>query len=54
MLKNAAWLNLKTFQYTRVVIHQRNAVPMIDDEGINVEPNTATDIAIEHVSRVVT
>ena len=50
LLQNVAWLNLKTFQYTRVVIHQRDEMPMVDDEGINVEPNTATDIAIEHVS----
>ena len=41
---------LKTFLYTRVVIHDRDELPLIDDEGINVEPNTATDIAIEHVS----
>ena len=45
-----AWLYLKTFLHTRVVIHERDEVPMIDDKGINVEPNTATDIAIEHVS----
>ena len=45
-----AWLYLKTFLYTRVVIHERDEVPMIDNAGINVEPNTATDIAIEHVS----
>ena len=35
---------------TRVVIHERDEVPMIDNAGINVEPNRATDIAIEHVS----
>ena len=33
----------------RVVVHARNEFPAIDDAGINVEPNTATDIALKQV-----
>ena len=35
----------------RVVISGRDELPLIDDAGINVQPNTATDIAINHVSK---
>ena len=34
----------------RVVIHSRHNPPLVDNQGLMVEPNTATDIAIEHVS----
>ena len=39
-----------TLVLSRVVIHARDKFPSIDEAGINVEPNTATDIAMEHVS----
>ena len=33
----------------RVVVHARNEFPAIDDAGINVGPNTRTDIALKQV-----
>ena len=42
-------LYVSTLLQSRVVVHARDNLPMIDDAGINVEPNTATDIAIKHV-----
>ena len=40
------------FRYigNRVTVHSRNTTPLIEDNGVMVEPNTATDIAIERVS----
>ena len=35
---------------SRIVIHARDKLPMVDDAGINVTPNMATDIAIQRVS----
>ena len=35
---------------SRIVIHARDKLPMVDDAGINVAPNMATDIAIQRVS----
>ena len=34
----------------RVTVHDRATSPLIEDNGHMVEPNTATDIAIERVS----
>ena len=34
----------------RVTVHSRKTPPLIEDNGLMVEPNTATDIAIERVS----
>ena len=42
-------LYVSTLLKSRVVVHARDNLPLIDDAGINVEPNTATDIAIKHV-----
>ena len=33
----------------RVAVHSRTSPPLIDDNGLMVEANTATDIAIERV-----
>ena len=37
------------FSLPRVAVHSRSSPPLIDDNGLMVEPNTATDIAIERV-----
>ena len=39
-----------TLQF-RVVISGRGELPLIDEAGMNVQPNTATDIAMNHVSQ---
>ena len=43
-------ISMRTFHlFFRVTVHSRNAPPLIEDNGLMVEPNTATDIAIERV-----
>ena len=41
---------LKASPIFRVAIHGRDDISPIEDDGINVGPNTATDISIQHVS----
>ena len=43
-------MSLKASLLFRVSIHGRDDIPPIEDDGINVGPNTATDIALQHVS----
>ena len=38
-----------TLQF-RVVISGRGELPLIDEAGMNIQPNTATDIAMKYVS----
>ena len=43
-------MNVDILSFSRVTVHSRKNVPLVDDEGLMVEPNTAADIAIERVS----
>ena len=40
---------VSTLLKSRVVVHARDNLPLIDDAGINLEPNIETDISIKHV-----
>ena len=42
-------LYVSTILQSRVVVHARDNLPLIDDAGINLEPNIETDISIKHV-----
>ena len=40
----------KEYILNRVTVHNRGTFPLLDEHGLDIKPNTATNIAIERVS----
>ena len=36
-------------KHFRVVIHDRETLPLLDEHGLDIQPNTVTNVAIERV-----
>ena len=43
----------KEYILNRVAVHNRGTFPLLDEHGLDIKPNTATNIAIERVSLAV-
>ena len=37
------------FNIFRIVVHSKNSLPLIEEEGMGVQPNTATNLALDRV-----